>query len=797
MSSMHPTRRLITFLPGKWTMGLILMGFLLICLVLLRNISIVENIDSMLPDDNSGTAENFRLLSLSPFLSKVLIILERGEHKTPKDMANAAKNIAQAVGPPWFKPMSTDFQQPAPGEAIKHLLNILPAVSSKQDLDRLGGMTSPEEVRPALEEARRELAGLTGLGMKEIIRTDPFRFRILALEKLSHLDLFGIETAQASLAEGIFLSPDEKSVLIVLNPKVTMTDSGGSQVMLDHLAQIIDGSVPDDLNSSILSGHVYSAANAAAIRKDLTVVLTVSLTGILLVFLIFLRSWHGALVYAIPLWAVLAGLVAVMVAGPEVSGITIGFGAVLMGLSVDYGLHVFYALKKSTDPGRALRRIIRPILFCWLTTAGVFSLLLFSSLPGQRQLALFTVAGLSAAMVLALAFLPVFISPDKVVSRNILSSGLKIPATGGRVPVMVVFVGLMLGAVLCWPGVRFDGRLQALSIVPDDLAKAEQLVADSWGDVHDMAMVFSRGSDLDNALSKAGDVFEYISKNLPGQRIISLTPLLAPGSQQQAAIDRWEEFWSVRGPGLKQTMIKQSLDLDFSATAFEPFFEYLAAKPEQVSMDDLRSLGLGDLADMLIFRQGDSTVVMTLVPDSPEILNLFSPDRGVLPLEIRDSNLVSQKLLGQEIATALRADMSRFLVAAGLLVVVLTFMLFRNFRQAVQALVPAVAGLCALVLATVILSIEFNLYSMAATFLVLGLGVDYGIFMASRDQEPEDLGTRKAVLVSGLTTLAGFGALILAGHPALHSIGQTVIIGIAAAIPAALFVVPALGKNYA
>jgi uncharacterized protein len=57
------------------------------------------------------------------------------------------------------------------------------------------------------------------------------------------------------------------------------------------------------------------------------------------------------------------------------------------------------------------------------------------------------------------------------------------------------------------------------------------------------------------------------------------------------------------------------------------------------------------------------------------------------------------------------------------------------------------------------------------------------------------LETDKAVLVSGLTTLLGFGALVLADHPALHSIGLTVLIGIAAAIPAALFVVPSLARN--
>jgi predicted RND superfamily exporter protein len=63
--------------------------------------------------------------------------------------------------------------------------------------------------------------------------------------------------------------------------------------------------------------------------------------------------------------------------------------------------------------------------------------------------------------------------------------------------------------------------------------------------------------------------------------------------------------------------------------------------------------------------------------------------------------------------------------------------------------------------------------------------------MVMRRADEEGLGTEKAVLVSGLTTLAGFGALALALHPALHTIGVTVLLGIGAAFPSALLVIPA------
>jgi predicted RND superfamily exporter protein len=118
--------------------------------------------------------------------------------------------------------------------------------------------------------------------------------------------------------------------------------------------------------------------------------------------------------------------------------------------------------------------------------------------------------------------------------------------------------------------------------------------------------------------------------------------------------------------------------------------------------------------------------------------------------------------------------------------------LFRRPGKILAALVPVVTGLVMMFGIMGMLGLTFNLFNIIAAILVIGLGVDYGIFMVHRQEEGIDRATGQAVLVSGLTTLAGFGALVLARHPALHSIGVTVLLGIGTAIPAALLVIPAL-----
>ena len=119
-------------------------------------------------------------------------------------------------------------------------------------------------------------------------------------------------------------------------------------------------------------------------------------------------------------------------------------------------------------------------------------------------------------------------------------------------------------------------------------------------------------------------------------------------------------------------------------------------------------------------------------------------------------------------------------------------LLFRNFKRLLLALVPVISGILFMVGVMGGLGISFNLFNIVAAVLIMGLGVDYGIFMVNKISQNVDDHTERAVFVSGLTTLAGFGALVLARHPALHSIGLTVLLGISAAIPSALLVIPAV-----
>jgi predicted RND superfamily exporter protein len=128
--------------------------------------------------------------------------------------------------------------------------------------------------------------------------------------------------------------------------------------------------------------------------------------------------------------------------------------------------------------------------------------------------------------------------------------------------------------------------------------------------------------------------------------------------------------------------------------------------------------------------------------------------------------------------------------------VVLLTLLLRAFKPVLILMLGLALGVGALIATLKAFGIVLNLFNILAFPLVLGVGVDYGIYiaLAMRSQDPaRELGAlMKPVLLSGLTTVVGFGSLAWAQNPALRGLGIVCGTGVAWCLVATFtFVLPA------
>ena len=752
------------------------------------NLNLNENIESMLPDRETDTALNFRLLQQAPFSRKVIINLNKKISMHGNKLVEITDRLAAAMTPPFFTRVVT-----GPGESLSldffaWFANVYPSLIADEDIKSIEQRLTAEKVRKALNEMYAKLLSPEGSAMKNLYRMDPLGFRLNVMEKLRFLNII----PKMRLENGHFISPDGKNALIIAETPFEITDVERGREMLIHFQDLIASVVSDTISVSMISGHRYTLANIDAIKKDIVIILICSSLGIFILFLLFFRSLGGIFVFLTPICVLCIAAAGVSVLYRNVSAVTIGFGAVLLGISVDFAVHVYFALRSATsNPSETIAQVSRPIVFCGLTTLGAFGVLFFSSLPVQRELAVFSIIGICVALILSLIPLPQVVRRSRMLKYN-QKTNIKTRFQPARK--WVICLWLLLLVICAWQGTKlhFDGDLRSLNLVPDEIRDLENTLQRTWGNFRGTAVVFAEGPDLQTALETNDRIFRHLTRNPNSSRIVSLAPILPSLKTQESNRQRWNAFWSDgKREHVNRLLTDQGKSIGFKSTAFEPFAKAIAGPSPPVTVEALRTIGLAEIVDTLIIDDGKNVKVLTLVPDTPEIAALFDSS------DFNRSNIefASQNQFRKTISKAIADDFFHFILKASTMVILLLGLLFRNLKKVLLSLIPVVTGILFMIGVMGSLGIAFNLFNVVAAILVIGLGVDYGIFMVTKMTQGLDDATEKAVFVSGLTTIAGFGALILARHPALHSIGLSVLIGIGAAIPAALVIIPAMFRK--
>jgi len=380
-----------------------------VSLAVLSTMRVDEDIRAMIPDEPSEAARQFRLLQQSPLSGKLLIQVSAGEGVSTSALLTAVDRLAQAMGPPRFRRVLTGPPVTPGGELIPFLTRSLPSLFTETDRSLVLELLEPERIRGRLEEILAGLRSPEGWAHRAFTRRDPLGLGLLTLEKLRHVS----PIPEVRVVDGHFLSLDGRHALLIAETPVAMTDAERGGDLISGFDELAREALPAGVAAFLYGGHLYTVANAETVRSDLFLVLSVSSAALVLLFIAFIRSWNGLLLLLVPASTLLIAAAGTAAVCSPVSAVTLGFGAVLLGISIDFGIHVYFALRRFA-PERAAEvtgRIAVPILFGGATTMAAFAVLLTSSISGQRQLGLFSLIGMASALALSLVALPQWIRP--------------------------------------------------------------------------------------------------------------------------------------------------------------------------------------------------------------------------------------------------------------------------------------------------------------------------------------------------------------------------------------------------
>ncbi|WP_110187552.1 MMPL family transporter [Pokkaliibacter plantistimulans] len=520
-----------------------------------------------------------------------------------------------------------------------------------------------------------------------------------------------------------------------------------------------------------LSGMLmHAAAGAAQARGEISTIGLVSTLGIILLVLIAFRRWYMPLIVLLPVvvGCIFAVAVTALFFG-RLHLITLAFGAGLVGVSVDYALH-YLAAHGQPDERSVLRRILPGLLLGGGSSVLAYAAQALAPFPGLRQMACFAVAGLTGAWLSVvlwypclLATLPVSASPVAATVKRMVQRIPALPA--GKASTLLGLLAVVAVALLASGQAKDDLRL--LQTSPQRLLDQDIKVGKLLGQSSSTRFLLVMAPDNETLLQREEQLLvglQTLQQRYPRLTFASLSHWV-PSQRAQAA-----NLQLVRRLYAEQAML---------------FFQQLS-RPELANQANAALLGDGEayltvdawLRSPLqawapgLWLQGESGQVAGVIRlaaaeevDADALSSLAStvPDTQYVD-HVRDISAVLNHY---------RQQISFWVAGAYLLVLLL--LVWRYGRQSWLVVGPPLVA--ALLVAGVLshMANGLNLFHLLALLLVLGLGLDMGIFLQEGESEAH---VWLAVSLSMLTSLLAFGLLVLSTTPLLHDFGLTVLLGL-------------------
>lgn len=514
--------------------------------------------------------------------------------------------------------------------------------------------------------------------------------------------------------------------------------------------------------SRILAAGVPLHAEAAAAQssREMNIIACGSLAAVLLLVWLTFRSLLPIVMVGLSLviGCAVALSVTVLVFG-KVHMLTLVFGASLVGVAEDYGFHYFAARQvKPVEQRQAVLRHLLPGLALALATSVIAYLALgLAPFPGLRQMAVFSAAGLVAAFLTVLCWFP-------ALDRNMLhmtgfanwcAASLTHwprwqPDKAGMLWAFVVVIFVMLGLL------RLDSRddLRQLQSSPGALV-AEQIEAGRLLNLSSPAQFFLiEGASAEQALQREELLKARLDKLGVSYRAVS--DWLPSGAQQRA-----DATLTARAETIALSAIAAQTGESIARPAFAA--EQLKAQPwlSSKAAAAIKGQWLGEI-------QGRHYSVLLLNGLTPSSLpSLTDAGRDLPGIRWVDRTEEYSALLARY-----RIGMAELLMLG--YAAVFAALLWRFRRNAWRALLPTALGTLLVLAIFGWTGVPLQLFSVLALVLLLGMGVDYGIFLL---EHPGDGTAWLAVALAGVSTLLSFGLLALSSTPALHVFGLTMLLG--------------------
>ena len=522
--------------------------------------------------------------------------------------------------------------------------------------------------------------------------------------------------------------------------------------------------------------HGYQTA-----QKEISTIGVGSLLGIIILVLGTFRSLKPLLLVTTTITTgVAVGFWVVHTWFEEVHLITLVFGASLIGVSVDYAFHYLACYHQEKNFSR-LRRIFPAITLGLISSVIGYLALSTTPFPGLKQMAVFSATGLVAAYLTVVLLFP------HIKVRNSVNSRLLILCTYFLYLSRSIIAKRIWYSLLLMPAVAASFFLFSPSQIENirqfqnqNLSLSEQqrtiqeLLKTPEANQFFLVKADSEESLLQKVEATESQLNQLLLKDVIGG-YQSISDWLPSQKMQQ---ENYRLYQDLYGSNALEKVAESGL---FNQADIERFRQEFASQEEQVlRVSDWLSSPTGEQLGYLWLGKVENVFVTVIAIKGINDIDALADINSDVQFIDKVSTISKVFQLYKESAS--------FLLICALGLIFLMLMFRHGIRISALVVSAPVIAISTTLVVLYLFAIPITLFNTLALFLVLGIGVDYGVFFAeSRKIEPSLM---MAVVLSALTTLLSFGLLSLSETPAIYAFGSTMLIGISTS----LFLAPITGN---
>ncbi len=633
------------------------------------------------------------------------------------------------------------------------------------------------------------------------IQQDPLNLFEPTVQGLRQFQPSMANDSKFEMYDGYLLTDDQRMALAFLNSPYGASETQQNSRLIDELNALGDSvmNAYPTLSVRLLGSPVIAVENAKRIKLDsiITIALALLLIGILL-FRSFARKRDIFLIALAIGFGWLFGMAVLSFFTQSVSLIVLGVGSIIIGIAVNYPLHVLKHRQFTVDTETTMREELAPLIIGNITTVGAFLTLLPLQAVALRQLGVFCAAMLVGTILFTIIFLPLMMphgTQVAVAPRRLLFD--KLTTWQPEKNKWLVGICLLLTLVLGYfsRDLSFDANMSHINYMTAqqraDFAQFATLQGAEQN--HTDVYVVSEGKNWTEAYEKLNvlqPIFDSLHATNDVSAIRDVTHYLPSPQEQEKRLAMWYDFTQQWSEQIVRTLRMESAKQGFRAASCQPFETLLTSTftPQ----------------DFVFFAPLTEQMLHAYYQKEAEKFTLVSylhtPNTNVQKVEERINTTSSTAFdipsLNGRIVQSLSENFDYIGVACSLIVFLFLWLSFRRFWIALIAFLPMAVSWIWILGLMHILGLQFNIVNVILATFIFGQGDDYTIFITEGLLHEAKTGKtilpqyKSEILLSALIMFIGIGVLVFAGHPAMFSLGAVTLIGMASVVLMAYLLPP-------